>query len=317
MRRLASVATLTVTVFFTLGCGRFLGDINIEEWFEDWEDLITLSPGEDTTDISTSTDYDFDYGYGTTTADTTFLTSYLNPTYVSVEIIAAFDPSANAVSLVDAYGTATSSLVVLTFIGDFGPGDYLDMSQTCRAVALFGAAPDLKGVQASPLPRDEHFLVDGKVVDMHQAYRITLDLDVQDSDCGDVVDPTIWGEDAEDLLNLFDGTQIGVGFAPLESVDWDLGTATKDNDELYNSLFTLNVAFPGSDGGFEGTPLGIGVALELDSTTGEVVVDPNGELVFMDIGGFASTEPIAPVYVRSTLFHFLSLTTIARGPRSL
>ncbi|MBX2796176.1 MAG: hypothetical protein KTR31_00865 [Myxococcales bacterium] len=185
-------------------------------------------------------------------------------------------------------------IMLLTFADiDFFSGDR--DGTTCFALALF---------EPQPLPIVDYFDLEDAGVAMHSAYEVALELNPLASDCGDFVDPKVWGADASKLITPFVGARVGYGFAPM--TDYLRDAWTKESlKSVGDSMVATYVALNDKNGQWVGRDWTTGIMFEWDSKTDELVVDKSGKLlVGIDVTGTNGGDLLPEGYVRSFAYWY-------------
>lgn len=228
----------------------------------------------------------------------------INPIGVAPCFDGAVDTAGNLVDFVEpGTGDLEPPLLILNFVSEafLQTGD---VTETCGAVATF------EPVESGLLAPVDHF-DNEDAAPMHQAYTLRLSVDPADSNCPQVVDPTLFGANAEGLLGPFDGALMGYGFAANGS-NAQLTAATAGIQLTPNSHHHY-VALRDVNGDFLGRGSCLGAAFEFDDVTGDLVFDPANpqNLLGLDITAVPPASVIGPSYIRSAPVAYLNLNLLA------
>jgi hypothetical protein len=249
--------------------------------------MVACGKGEPVTDTDTTT--------GTTpTGDTAApVETGINPVAVGFEIIANIGSDGSLGPWYQESGTdGFIPLLVLIFADAeyFSPGSD-QAAHSCTAVAPFGTDATLGGV--APLAKPDQIPALQYNPVFFWSYDTTIDLftDPADTDCDEMVDPKLWGEDAELLLEPFDGAHLGVGFASMTDYlheYWEPDAPTADFKEFLKlvepALFAQYIAINDKDGNWLADDWTSGIIWETDAY-GVPLVDKEGFLT--------STQPVS------------------------
>ncbi|MEQ1566033.1 MAG: hypothetical protein ABMA64_10380 [Myxococcota bacterium] len=241
------------------------------------DDDDTTNPGDDdddTTDTNTTdTQGGGDSGGGGTDGQT------LDPVAVGFELIGGLRGDGSIGNyLVD--GVEYLPIVVLTFadVDYFSAADAAGQEgHFCTALAVFGSDPAYGGVTPKFKP-DQIPTIDGAITYASYETALAVVSDPAQHDCDELVDPEIWGEDAELLVNPFEGAHFGWGFAPMTQylIDgWSPETVTDFGAGMVASYIAINDA----DGNWTGVDWSSTILWQMDPTTNEVLVDDAGNFL--------------------------------------
>lgn len=208
----------------------------------------TTDPGTITKDTNT--------GNTTPTGDTSVeVETGINPVAVGFELVAQL----NADGTLGPWSNGTNFYIptmIVTFADEVFFQTGANDGHFCVALASFGSDAAYGGIQPMTKP-DQVTTTDG--LTMYWSYDATLDLDTDpgSTDCDELLDPTLWGENGEILLDAFDGAHIGLGFGamtPYLAKAWEFdspGTATLDFLALAQpGMFAQYIAINDADGNF-------------------------------------------------------------------
>jgi len=111
--------------------------------------------------------------------------------------------------------------------------------------------------------------------------------------CGDLVDPEEWGEDAQELMATFDGLHFGMGFGPMTA--YLEASLAPEYVETYGSgMFAEYIAINDKDGVFVGRDWTTGTLYQWDEETHWVVYDEHGYAVVQAVSPAGSEPPPMP-----------------------
>ena len=170
--------------------------------------------------------------------------------------------------------------------------------ESCVMIATF---------EPPPLVKPDQIATEGDVP-LFVSYDTNLVLDA--TSCGGRADPEIWGEDAELLVEAFDGAQIGFGIGPMTDTLREFYSA-EILEGYGDSMLALWIATNDSDGTRVARDLTTALAFQWDASTGLLVdvtdAAGNVSLVEVDVSGLAAEDPLPAVYLQSFPNVFLEL----------
>lgn len=241
----------------------------------------------------------------------------LNPVAVGFELIATvtetgeFDPWFVS-------GAGYIPAMVLTFADQEFFDTGVSEGHICTAFAEFGTDAAYGGVSKYVDPAQLP-VVDG--VDLFEpSYEAALELYTlpANTDCDDLVDPKIWGEDAELLLEPFDGAHIGIGFGPMTTYlldSWDV--AATPQAEL-DAMLAMYVAINDASGDWVGDDWTTAIIWGIDPVTLDVLTDGGFLSEPVDVTGLSGGDALPVGQVRSYAywyqdFFLMDLTNLKDG----
>jgi len=166
---------------------------------------------------------------------------------------------------------------------------------------------------------------------LHHSYDVALDLDIDpdSTDCDEELDPSVWGEDAADLLEAFDGMHFGYGWG--QQTDYLKGAfepATLADEEFMSAWLASYVAINDAAGDWLAYDWTFGFAFQWDIVTGYLVTVPDPDppatypdrqlLVRQPVTDIPAGDPLPPMYIRSSAwwyqdFPLLDLSNLKDG----
>ena len=191
---------------------------------------------------------------------------YIEPVYVGVE----FDGVVELDGTISGYsygGYYYDPLLIFVFASEdyFLPNsEELETREYCLAWADFSELPSFEALET----------YDGIRPWLSYKTRITI----RGHDCDGLVDPALWGADAEELIATFDGARIGLGFGPL-TADQTSAWSTPVLDAYGDSMTSTYVSMNWSDGTSTATDLATSFSWRWNWRTTEIVLDDYGYLI--------------------------------------
>lgn len=227
-----------------------------------------------TTDKDTNTDGVTTPPTGDTSVDAP---TGMNPVAVGFELFAYVNPDGTLGTWTD--GVYEYIPYVLVTFADIEYFYGNTENTTCVVLAPFGSDGLYGGILPKAKP-DQIPTKDGSI--LYASYETALDIDTDPAatDCDELVDPSLWGEDAELLLEPFDGARLGIGFGKMTDYLLDAwqGLSQEDLDLLTPGFLAEYIALNDASGTW----------LAEDWTTGVLwATDENG-VPFTDDEGFLS-----------------------------
>jgi hypothetical protein len=230
--------------------------------------MVACGKGEPVTDTDTTT------GNTTPTGDTAApVETGIDPVAVGFELIAQLgsDGTLNPWFADDpAVGYVPGIVLTFADVEFFNPGSD-QAAHSCSIFAPFGSDANYGGV--APLTKPDQIPAlqyDPVFYWSYDAY-IQLDTSPGNTDCDEIVDPKLWGEDAELLLEPFNGAHVGIGFAEMTDYlhdYWEVDAPTADFKEFLNliepGLFAQYIAINDKDGNWLADDWTSGILWETD-----------------------------------------------------
>jgi len=166
---------------------------------------------------------------------------------------------------------------------------------------------------------------------LHYSYEVALDLEIDPdlTDCDEELDPAVWGEDAADLLEAFDGMHFGYGWG--QQTDYLRGAfdqSTLDDEEFMSAWLASYVAINDAAGDWLAYDWTFGFTFEWDIETGYLVTVPDPDppatypdrqlLVRYPVTDIPAGDPLPPMYIRSSAYWYqdfplMDLTNLKDG----
>lgn len=221
----------------------------------------------------------------------------------------------------EAFGADGSSYVPylrLTF-ADFRYFSTGDSAYTCSAISYFGNDPTFGAITQRVAP-DQIPVGDG--AGLYASYEDYIDLRIEttNTDCDDLVDESIWGIDAIDLLAPFDGAHVGIGIGPINDFLLESWVYAEPDQATTDALLGMYVAINDANGNWVGHAWSSAIVWAVDPATGDVILDPDGNFsVPVDASGLVPGDDL-PVGVLASYpywfqdFFLMDLGNLADPP---
>ncbi len=166
---------------------------------------------------------------------------------------------------------------------------------------------------------------------LHWSYDVALDLEIDpdSTDCDEELDPAVWGEDAVDLLEAFDGMHFGYGWGQqTEYLTEPFDQTTTEDEEFMSAWLASYVAINDAAGEWLAYDWTFGFAFEWDIETGYLVTVPDPDppatypdrqlLVRYPVTDIPAGDPLPPMYIRSSAYWYqdfplMDLTNLKDG----
>ena len=142
---------------------------------------------------------------------------------------------------------------------------------------------------------------------LFQSYEAFLNIEAHD--CGPYLDPSVWGEDAEDLIGAFDGMWLGWGFGEVTEPLLDIWSSEMLR-EYGASMVSSYVAVSDADGGFVAEDVSTSFLFEYDYFEGGPLVDDFGQFVLADVLDYRPPESLPDVYISTSSSYFWELQSL-------
>ena len=194
----------------------------------------------------------------------------------------------------------------LEYFEDTSQTDEEIAARTCSVVAV----PWTPSPIAGQIPTHDGAL-------LHYSYDVALDLEIDpdSTDCDEELDPAVWGEDAEGLLEQFDGMHFGYGWGQqTEYLTEPWEQETLDDEEFMSSWLASYVAINDAAGEWVGYDWTYGFAFQWDIETGYLVTVPDPDppatypdrqlLVRQEVTDIPAGDPLPPMYIRSSAYWY-------------
>lgn len=256
----------------------------------------TNAPGDDDDDdTAPPTDT------GTETGTTIQPPAYMDPIAVGFE----FDGVIRSDGTIQGYETGyglTTPIVVLTFTDlDFfyASSTAAQTGHFCTAIAPFEYAPTAPLTTANGNPL--YLSYDVALTDVGALVFVDGAGNPVDQ-CAGLVDPAVWGANAENLIGPFEGAHFGFGLGEMtDNLRGSIGAATLT--DLGDFMLAGYIAINDAAGAFVAEDWSLELVFEWDVATGELVADADGYLVGIDVSNLPPGA-FPDAYIRSFAFWY-------------
>ncbi len=219
---------------------------------------------------------------------------YIDPVAVGFEVRGNLHDDGTIHPIILDDGSEQGPFVILTFAGE----DYFGADSTEAQAGLFcevGAT-----LAATPKPFNDPAIdsFDGQPLAWSYETNLILEWEFQDTGCGTVLDPAVYGQGGVDLISQFDGMHFGFGFGNMTERLWS-GEGKDDpaNDDFRTEIFGVYIAANDNQGHFGGCDWDYGFLFELNEA-GVAIEDPDnaGFLKPIEVGTLG-TGPLPMGYL--------------------
>ena len=215
---------------------------------------------------------------------------YIDPVAVGFEFDGVILPNGQLTGYnLDGYGYVPPTMY-LFFASEqfFSSGED---SEYCIAAADFAPIPIAKPAQ---IPTHDN-------ATLYTSYEVALDL--YGHNCTGIVDPEIWGENAELLVEPFIGARIGYGWGPM--TDYLRDAWGEDSITDYgHAMVATYIAVNDSAGRWVGEDWTTGLLFEWDPTNQTLVADDNDYLLPVDVSQTLGGQNLPEGYMRSFAYWY-------------
>lgn len=229
------------------------------------------------------------------------------PTFEPVSVGIGFDGVVRSTGVLSGYGIdgqTYAPALILQFVSEawFDTTDpAVAEIESCVLIATFEPPPLVLPDQI-PTVDDAPLFV---------SYDTALVLDA--TSCAGRADPEVWGDDAEVLVEAFDGAHLGLGIGPMTDRLRESYTAETLAD-YGASMLALWVALADSDDTWVATDRTMALAYQWDEATGQLVsvtdAAGNVSLLEVDVSGLGAADPLPAVYLQSFPTEFQELASL-------
>lgn len=125
--------------------------------------------------------------------------------------------------------------------------------------------------------------------------------------CADVVDPAVWGGEAEVLFEAFNNMHFGVGYGAMTTRMWDAfgGETATDNEDIVDRIFQVYIAVNDAEGQWSGCDWSYGFLYEVDEYDMQVEDPKNpGYLAPVDVANQNWASPLPKGYLRTGAYWY-------------